>query len=228
MNPIIQFDETEKQDGTLYTVKEIEKSKELKTVNNGLVIYREKETALQVTNQAEFDEAKLFCINIIQANKKIENKRKFFGTPYKDAKSAIDGMFNPTVKELKAMEIRIKKKMTTWFDEQERLARIERERIEKQNQKKIEKAEAKQEANPEKVIMPPVLKPTNIQVERTSRGGGATSTVKKPKKWRLIDFSKVSRDLLCIDEKKVNALVKADIVPDGFEVYTESNISLRA
>jgi len=227
MKPIIQFEDTEKQDGHLYTVKEVEKSKELKTVDNGLSIYQEKANTLTVIDEQSYTDAADFCKDIKIANKKIEEKRKFFGTPYADAKKAIDSIFKEKISALSQIEKTIKNKMLTYHNKQEEIARKEREKIEEQNRRKMEKAVAKQEANPDKIVAPPILKSTNVKVDQTVKGDNATSTVKKIKKWKLVDINQIPREYMCIDEKKINAVVKAGVEIPGIQIYEEASLAIR-
>ena len=213
------FDDTEKTPGNLYTVKEVEKSKELATVENGLAIYQERANALQVADQPGYDNAADFCKDIKTANKKIEERRKFFATPYAEAKKAIDAMFKDKITALTQIEKTVKSKMLAWHEAQTLAADQERKRIEAENAQKL--ADAKDGE------MPPVLTPTTINVNQTSKTENATSTVRKIKKWRVVDEKLIPREFLCIDEKKVNAVVQADLDIPGIERYYENSLAIK-
>lgn len=59
------------------------------------------------------------------------------------------------------------------------------------------------------------------------KGSKAGTSIRKEKKYRVINLDLVPREYLCLDEKKVELLVKAGMDIPGIEVYEEEKVILR-
>lgn len=216
------------QDQELFTLKQIQTSKEIVQVNKGMSEYTDSAEALTVTDQTTYDQAGDFCKKIKLASKKIEEKRKFFVEPYNYVVKQINGLFKDKTNQLDEIERKIKNKMMFWYDAEQRKREAEMLKIQQQNQRKIEKAAEKQEANPDKIIMPPVLKSEPVALEKTSAGETSTTTVKTIWKWEVEKPDAIPREYLTTDDKKISGLVRAGLrVIPGIRIYPEKNPSIR-
>ena len=218
----------EKDEQSMFTLSQIEKSKEIKQVQKGLTVYTEQVNTLTVADQKEYDSAGVFCKDIKTARKKIEEKRKFFVDPYNQTVKRINEIFKDKTKSLDEIEKLVKGKMIAWYQIEQKRIEAERAEIDEQNRKKLEKQAAKIEAEPEKIIAPVALKAGPAVIEQTSKTENATMTVKKNWKWDLIDMAQVPAEYLILDEKKLNRIVKAGIREiKGIRIYSEDGLSIR-
>jgi hypothetical protein len=223
---ITKPDEQEKQE--LFTLKQIQTSKEIVQVKKGMDEYIQTENVLKVIDQATYDQAGDFCKKIKIASKKIEDKRKFFVDPYNYVVKQINAIFKDKTTDLDNLERRVKNKMMTWYDQEQRKREAELLKIQQQNQRKIEKAVEKQEANPEKVILPPVLKSEPAPIAKTSAGSFSKNTVRAVWKWEVEKEADIPREYLTTNDKKISDLVRAGLrtIP-GIRIYQEKDISIR-
>lgn len=216
------------QEKTLFTLAVIKKSKEIITINKTLADYQEEAKNVVIATQENYKETSDFTKKIKGIYNDLENKSKFYSDPYYRTWKDIKAFFNKPMVALKAIEKISKDKMLTWYNTQEEIARKEQERIKKDNDKKIAKFEEKQAATPEKEITAPVINMVDVTMDKTARADNSTSTVIKTWKWKIQDEQKIPREYLCIDEKKLNRLVKAGLkdVP-GIFIYSENSMTNR-
>lgn len=205
-----------------FTLSQIKKSKELKQVEKGLVIYQEKKTKLVViNNQDDYNKASDFVKDIAVAYKKIEQKRKFFVDPYRQVVNEINSIFKEKTNNLEILKEDVKKVMLSWYQKEKERIRKEQQKIEEQNAKKIEKAKEKNKP------MPPVLKHAPAEIEKTSKGVKSFATVKQLPKWEVVDFSKLKDEYKTTDKKKIDKLVKAGLREiEGLRIYFEDNLAV--
>lgn len=216
-----------KQDNQIFTLAEIEKSRELKNSENKIQDLTDRANITIVNNQEDYNCAGNLCKEVKTLYKDIETSRKFFVNPYNLFVKKINSLFKDKTDFLDNAEKVIKNKMSAWYLEQERAAEKEQQRIARENEKKMEKFNAKVEKNPDKVYTPPVLNEAEVVIEKTSKTDTATSTLKKIPKWRLVNIYQVPREYLIINTKKMDAVVKAGVQVPGIEIYQEISLSIR-
>lgn len=220
-------DSSENKPEQLYTLADVKKSKEIVKIDSGIAEWQEKAKSLVIGDEKSNIEAIEFCSLIKKGIKVIENRRKFFVSPYNQVVTAINAVFKSKSIPLSQMEKDVKKKMVDYHQKQLEIARKAQEKIDEANRKKAEKHYAKVEASPEKVVMPPVMRPDVEKPQQTAKSETAAATMKKVNKWRLIDINKIPREYLCIDEKKLNVVVKAGVAVSGIEIYEDFIPSVR-
>lgn len=208
---MIEFENT-KNDQKFFTLKEVEKSKELAVVENGLKLYEQKAGALVVKNEADYIKAGDFCKDIKTTNKRIEEKRKFFVDPYNQVVKKINTIFRGKINILASIETKIKNKMIIWYKAKE----IRKE-------KEAEKVNKKLAKNPGAFIggIAPAEK-----MEKTIAGDTAKFTARKITKWRIKDIKKIPLPYLMPDDKKITAAVRAGIEVPGIETYQDTGIAI--
>lgn len=170
----------------------------------------------------------------------VDDKRKSMTKPLDEAKKRIMDFFKGPLDKLTRVEGNIKGAMLTFQRQQEEirrkeearqqeLARKEEERRKKALEERAAKAEAKGNAEKaeelrqqkEEVFVPaPVIESQVQKVEG----------VKTMKVWkfRVTNAAKIPREYLCVDEKKIGAVVKATkgtLKIEGVEIYSEDVIS---
>jgi len=141
----------------------------------------------------------------------------------------------------------LKAKITAWDTEQERLRKIEAQRIEAENRKKLDdeikrrEEEALEQASKmeskemqdmvlENAIETPVEVPNLEEVPEKEKVQG--SSFKINYKYKIIDITKINREFLIPDEVKIGALVRnmkkdAESIIGGIEVYEEKVANIR-
>ena len=172
---------------------------------------------------------------------------------------AITEHHDPMIKaahEAHRVSIAAKKKFTDPLDEAERLVKPkmaiyvreielakqkEREKLEREAREKAE-AEALQrakeaeaagdKASAEQILQEAVDSPPVILESKDDKPQSEGVSTKKTWKWRLKDESKVDRKYMIVDEKKINALVRAlgkvaQETVGGIEVFEEINVSVK-
>lgn len=143
-----------------------------------------------------------------------------------------------TVQPLLDAEAIYKTNISKWVQEQERIRLEAQRKADEEARKREEEARlalaieaeqngASKETTEEILNMPiqmvaPTVAPTFNQAEGVS--------TRKYWKWRLVDESRIPRNFLMVDEKKINAIVrsmgpKAGI--PGIEVYRDTGITVR-
>lgn len=127
----------------------------------------------------------------------------------------------------------LKSKMSNWQDEQELLRREEERKLREQARKleedrQIAEAELAEKAGDKEtaqaileqpVVTPPVVLPRAVPKSAT--------LIRKIKKYRVLDPSKVKRDFLILDEVKIGQVVRsmgqaAEALVGGIQVYEEA------
>jgi len=161
------------------------------------------EAAVQLTQRAKLE------------YKEIEGKRKERTDPLEKTKKLIIADFKPLTNALKLIEADLKGKMVFYAQAVEAKNR----KIEEENEKKIEKYNEKIAAGKVPANVPTMKK----EIETKTTG----QSFRTDKKHRVIDFNKIPKDYLMIDEQKIKAAVKMGIGIPGIEVYEEKTPVIR-
>lgn len=131
----------------------------------------------------------------------------------------------------------VKRGIGDYQTEQRRLREIEQRRLqeiaykEEEERRLAEAAQLEQEGETEaaeELISEPIVAPPVVLPKETKVAGVSTRTVYK---WRLRKLAFVPQEYLMLDEKKINAVVRAmgaqTAIP-GIEVYPENVVAARA
>lgn len=193
--------------------------------------------SIEITDPVSY-EAATYELKALKAKyREIEEQRKSLKKPIDEAARRIQGFFKPPLDFLSQAEGVIKRKITTWNQEQERLrreeqrkvdeaARKERERLEARARKAEEKGQADkaEQLSQQAETVTPALVPSE-----TPKAQGIST--RKVWKFRVVDASKVPDKYKVIDEKKIAGVVRslgADAEIPGVEVYPEEVIAARS
>ena len=153
----------------------------------------------------------------------IEKKRVELKAPYLNFGRVIDGYTKSVISALEkiqdGLKVKIKPVMKRLKDEEAARAKKEREEYE------AALAERKKEGAP----LPPKMKAPKKQPARTQTEIGS-SGIKKTWVFEVIDINKVPRELMIIDEKRVNAMIKGGKVKKipGLKIYEKEDVDLRS
>lgn len=160
--------------------------------------------------------------------KKCEERRKFFVKPLQDHVSQINLFFKNFTEPLEGFKESISAKMIEYRREQENARRIEEERIRKEQEKLQKKAEKTAEKRGE--VAPPPLPVVAIPIApKTTFSDLGAVTAKKAWAWEIVNANAVPREYLCIDEKKINAVIRAGVRDiRGIKIFQKEILSVKA
>ena len=166
---------------------------------------------IEIKSEGDAVSAAVNLKEIKDSLKRAEELRKTFTQPLNKSLKAINAKFKEATAPLKQAEVSLKRAILTWRGEENR--RIVKEEA---RRRKLQEAHFKKghDVNP------------LIQMERVDRVG--TTSTRKVKKWRLIDFGKLSDEYKVANDVLLNKLVrggKADI--PGIEIYEDEVLSVR-
>ena len=182
--------------------------------------------ALEVVDDETCEKASELLVMIKKWETKLDEERKkrvtipnqFVRKVNARAKEFLNPLFKYE-RDLKAKIKDYKIRIELKRKEMEKKAEEERKRLQEQLDK-----EAK-EKNIEPVKLPEVIMPKEKLKVSTNNG-----TVYEKKRWafKIVDFEKIPREYLVVDDKKVNAAIKAGVRNiDGLEIYQEIEIVTR-
>jgi len=180
---------------------------------------------IKVTDSKTEIEAIEFCKEIKVLSKKMDEYRKQLIKEPGEIVKFVNGYFNPKIKAIGEIETIVKKnQLGVFYRKLEQIEEEKRRVIEVQNQKKLDKFEKKVEEAEDKGgsiddVKAPTLKdmPTGKTITATSKAKSVRTVTQK---WRCPDISKVPREYLMLDEKKINAVFK-HIDIKGIEKYND-------
>jgi hypothetical protein len=212
---------------------------EVKKDTNDAMSYAESIIAIRkIENQPAFDKSAYMLIEIKVRYKALEALRKSMTDPLDASKKAIIEFFSKPLDLLKQAEGNIKVAIQQFNAEQERLRKIEEDKLREKQEKEAEKlrikiAEAKKAGETEKVEKliekKAVVTQTVISVAPKFTPA-AGITIKKIWKFRIANLLLVPRDYLMIDEVKIGSVVRASkgtIKIPGVECYSEDSTSVK-
>jgi flagellar biosynthesis GTPase FlhF len=208
---------------------------ESKEIESGIVNINDRAIMLQVID----NETYIVAGEMLLTCKEMEKKIKDFFKPHKDnAYNAHKALCKAETDELNKLNPGInhlKKEISSYQQEQERLRRIEEKRLreiarkEEEERKLREALQAEAEGNNEEaqaIIDEPIEPPPVIVPKSTPKIEGITSRIQW--NFRIVNESKIPREYLIPDRMKIGAVVRAlkgAAKIDGIEVYSESNIA---
>lgn len=170
---------------------------------------------LTITNADEYQQAAAGLVELKGRWKTVEEKRTSLVKPLNDVVKSINGMFKPVLDSWdRTMDV-VKRAMQ---DYQVREAEVQRKALEAAAAL-AQQGQTGQEFNA--LVAQGSALPTKAQ-------GISTRSMWR---WRVVDAGAVPREYLCVDQAKVDAVVKAQQdgakIP-GIEVYREEIMAVRA
>lgn len=180
--------------------------------------------AIIIFGEEQVDKAGYYIKNFRQLGKKLESLRKEIVAPLNEDVKTINSFFKSLIAEYEAEENRLVSEVDDWLREK-------REREEEQ--KKKEQQELEDSLLNEAEIFEDESVLDNIpEIEIKTTGLGQVSaniTTMKLKKWRVVDFDKIDRKYLIVDEELINRLRKEADFDDkspieGIEYYVAETI----
>ena len=173
---------------------------------------------LEITDDKTFNQANVALASVSERLKNAERIRRFFTDPLNDHVGRINMMFRPAREKYEEAKKVIKEKAVKYHTKKEEEARKKEERV----QKDLEKGKIDLEKASEKVEK--IKKP-----EKTAKSEdtGARMTFRIVKKLFITDESKLPRQYLIPDEKKIKKVLDAGVEVPGAELREEKIVSSR-
>ena len=188
----------------------------------------------EVANATDYEAAARDLKAIKAMISKVEEERFAITRPMDAAKKAVMDFFRPFTDRLTRAEGNVKRALTTWKTEQDRIAqekarkeqeraRKEREKLEKQAEKA--RAQGKEERAQTLEDRAETVTAAPVESEAPKVKGISTRTVWK---FEVTDESQVPREYLSVDHTKIGGVVRAlknaANIP-GVRVYSEETMS---
>jgi len=178
----------------------LESNKDYQNLIKGINKALEESAAIVVVTYTDVAAAANYVANFKRITKTIESLRREIVQPLIDKKTEIDGFFKriPSLyeSEQKRLEEEILQFKRKEEEEARRKAEEERKRLEEEA---LEKAIA--EGRDEPAIIPEVIP----QIKKISELNESRITTRRTKTFKIIDETKIPREYLMIDEKKIRA-----------------------
>lgn len=166
------------------------------------------ETQENYTNYADVLKA---CKNKV---KELEEERKSYTAPLDESKKRIMAKFKEVVDPLESYISKVSKAMSDWYVVEEKKRKELQAQLEKEAVEKADKT------NPDVIV--PV-----VESVKTTKSGYSTTTMIKSYTYEVEDLTKVPREYLMVDDKKVKAVIKTGIKVDGIKIIEEFKPSSR-
>jgi len=185
---------------------------------------------------ALIEKARAFTVKTAEDEMAAIEQAKGLKDALKDLEAQEDKLIGPAkawTKQVQAWARPLKDQVNTGIDALKMSVLIWRQNVAKAQAEAAEKARKereKKEAAAAKAGKPaPFIPPTPvIAPANTTRADGASGTVRKIRKFRIIDAAAIPREYMIPDEKKIGGLVRAGLesIP-GVEIYEEDSLAIR-
>ena len=200
-------------------MNEVKQDQEVAVIEREVAPVQERIATLTIVDEPSAKLGTDYLAFLAKALKRLEGRRQFFVRPLVDGQKRINNEFKAMMQPLKQMTDELKAKLLGY--------------------RNIVKEEAARNAEKlNKMAADNGLPAVEAQVDNSVQSSIGNSYAIKRWVWKITDENKIPRELLMIDEKKINALVKAGtrtikgvssntFKADGIEVYQEESISVR-
>lgn len=211
------------------------------SLSNSVEELKKKISNYKIVDQQTRENASAFLSAVRGKWKELDAKRDKFVRPLNEEVSSINNEFKAIQQPLVDFGEILKAEIKRDYEEQQLIQRKKEMLIREEEYKRIAAAQKDLKSKNDLVRQEAVEKITAIQTEADAKINSAapvktihtshgSTSVKKVWKWKLIDFKKVPDNYKVINEKMLNAVVKAssgNIEIPGIEIYSESNVGVR-
>lgn len=201
----------------------IKQDKEIQIIQKETLTLKEKIDVLQITDESSEKLGATYLSFLAKAVKNLESARVRLTKPVLESKKNIDNEFKAMMEVPNNLIAELKKKLLSYND-------VKR----KQEQEKTDKVKQFAKDNGLPVPQSETVSAPQTQV-RTAVG---TTYIQKRWNWRLVDETKIPREYLMVDEKKINAQMRdhtktikdvttMDLKIEGIEFFQDESIAVR-
>lgn len=225
---------------------DLKNDKEIVAISQQAPSFIQKVDAIRISTELQSKSANDLLTWLKQAYKTLEAKRIAKTKPLNDYVKTLNSEFAEKMNPIEhAIEI-LNGKMRDFLlmmrrkaqEEADRKAKIEQERLDKEaKEKATAEADLLEEAVPA-VITPTVVVKANPVANATVTSSLGKTFLRETFAWKVVDASKIPDEYWLLDEKKINALVKAhtktekgkkmnDLKIEGVEIFLEADVASR-
>lgn len=176
-----------------------------------------------------------FAVRVKKLAKNLDEKRQEFKRPYLEFERTIDGLFQPFIKTLKAIEASVGDKLTAVLREERRLAEEAAAKAAEEARKKaIEEAKKEGLSNAQaKDVGAQVASVIQSNISAAVPSGISTSAgsskLKEKKDFEVVDQSLVPKGFLMVDRAKVLAAIESGVTEiPGIKIVTINKVQFRS
>lgn len=209
----------------------------IKPVAQEVATLMDQADTLEVATADDYERGAAILMAIKAAIKDHKSQREEITKPLDKAKKSVMDLFRPFATSLANAEITLKKRLVTWKDEQDRIAREEARKADEKARREREKLEAEaaeaeakgRSARAETLRDRAVSTVAAVPVTEAPKVSGIATS--KAWKFRIVDALKVPDKYKLVDEKKIGGVVRAmkgDTEIPGVEVWEESTMAARS
>lgn len=224
---------------------DLKNDKEIVAISQQAPSFIQKVDAIRIDTELQSKSANDLLTWLKQAYKTLESKRVAKTKPLNDYVKTLNSEFAEKMNPIeRAIEI-LNGKMRDFLlmmrkkaqEEADRKAKIEQERLDKEAKDKASaEADLLEEAAP--AVVPTVVVKAKPVANATVTSSLGKTFLKETFAWKVIDASKIPDEYWLLDEKKINALVKAhtktekgkkmnDLKIEGVEIFLEADVASR-
>ena len=178
-----------------------------------------------IQSQKDIAIATEFLVKVKARAKRIEELRQFFVKPLNDQVKAINDRFKAVIKPLEEIEAKVKRSISDYTLEQERLRREEERKLQELHAKEMAKKEkAAEKAGTE--FVPTVAPKIEKSMPSVKTESGKTTTI-KVWKFEVTEAAAVPREYLVVDETLIRKAVQAGAreIP-GVRIYEDIQVKV--
>lgn len=194
-------------------------------ISKDLVLIQGKAATLVINDQRSMEHATSLVAAVKKRWKRVEDLRTFFTKPLNDQVKNINAQFRPIQEALEQIETEVKKGMSAYAMEQERIRRAEEARLQKEADEKNKKEEKK--ATKAGVDFVPTTAPvvaSTTAVVKTS-AGKAVNVMEW--KFEITDPTAVPREYCAPDEGLIRlAVKKGERKIKGVKIYEDVQVRI--
>ena len=213
------------------TTLEIPPSPKLVKLAGDADYFRTEAAALVVTTDTLPQASDLLGL-IKAALGEIDEQRVWLTKPLNEHVKGINAKAKEIAEPIQAADLMVRGKVTAFHTAERKRFEEERRRQEQAELARLAAEAARIDAetpDDEPVEAPPPPAPIALNAPpKTVRSSMATTSMRDVWKWEIADESKIPREYLMIDEKKVNAMVRAGIRQiEGVRIFKTQELAVR-
>lgn len=179
-------------------------SNELVEIETSKSLLEQKVKDIEIVSKGTLESAVVLTSDIKQEIKRAERLKEYLSKSLKEQIKKNNALCDPLIEKLESFEKELKIKIVTYQMQLEKQIRFEEERLRKIQEEKYRKEVIKAE----KKDVPPPPPPPPIKIEQEKIEG---LSMRKIWDFEIVDESKIQRDYLCVDLKKIGKVVRAGI-----------------
>jgi len=224
---------------------DLKNDKEITAISNQVPTFIQKVEAIRIDTELQSKNANDLLTWLKKAYKTLEEKRVSKTKPLNDYVKTLNAEFAEKMNPIERAIDLLNGKMRDWLlmlrrkaqEEADRKAKIEQERLDKEASDKASKEADFLEEAPVAPAPVAVVKAAPV-VNATVTSSLGKTFLKEHFAWKIVDASKIPDEYWVLDEKKINALVKAhsttikgkkvnDLKIEGVEIFLEADVASR-